>query len=114
MSTLGVVEMLHAALLVQAAPGGRPTFMVLMIYLLGFGLIFWLILLRPQRKMQQRHQKMVAELKRGDDVVTEGGIIGSVVHLTEDRVTIKSGENTRVVVARPKIARVLSAPDQEK
>lgn len=116
LSTLGVVEMLHSALLVQAAPGGGGgrTFTVMMIYLLGFGLIFWLILLRPQRRMQQRHQKMVGELKRGDDVVTEGGIIGSVVHLTEDRITIKTGENTRIVVARPKIARVLNAPDQEK
>lgn len=115
MSTLGVVEMLYAALLVQAAPGGGGrTFTVMMIYLLGFGLIFWLILLRPQRKMQHRHQKMVAELKRGDDVVTEGGIIGSVVHLAEDRITIKTGENTRIVIARPKIARVLSAPDEAK
>lgn len=117
MSTPGAVEgveMLHAALLVQAPQGGSRALFTMMIYLIGFGLIFWLILLRPQRRVQQRHQKMVAELKRGDEVVTEGGIIGSVVHLADDRVTIKTGENTRIVVARPKIARVLSAPEEAK
>lgn len=96
------------------APGGSRTFMVMMIYLVGFGLIFWFLILRPQRRVQQRHQEMVSALKRGDEVMTEGGIIGSVVHLAEDRITIKTAENTRVVVARPKIARVLSAPTEEK
>lgn len=114
LSTLGIVGMLNAALIVQAAPGGGRTFTIMMIYLLGFGLIFWLILLRPQRRMQQRHQKMITALKRGDEVVTEGGIIGSVVHLADDRITIKTGENTRLVVAKPKIARVLNAPEEEK
>lgn len=114
MSTL-TLGLLHAALLVQApAPGGSRTFTVMMIYLLGFGLIFWLILLRPQRRIQQRHRQMVSELKRGDEVMTEGGIIGIVVHLAEDRITIKTGENTRIVVARPKIARVVNAPGEEK
>lgn len=106
--------MLHATLMLQAAPGGGRTFTIMMIYLLGFGLIFWLVLLRPQRRVQQRHQKMIAALKRGDEVVTEGGIIGSVVHLTDERITIKTSENTRLVVARPKIARVLNAPEEEK
>jgi preprotein translocase subunit YajC len=57
--------------------------------------------------MQQQHQQMVATLKRGDEVMTDGGIIGTIVHLAEDRITLKSGENTRIVVARGKIARVL-------
>ena len=78
-----------------------------MIYVVGFGLIFWWLILRPQRKMQQRHKEMVSALKRGDDVVTEGGIVGTIVHLTEDKVTVKTGD-TRVVVSRPKIARVVA------
>jgi preprotein translocase subunit YajC len=77
----------------------------------SFGLIAWLLLIRPQRKMQQQHQQMLAALKRGDEVMTEGGIIGTVVHMTDDRVTLKSGENTRVLVARIKIARVISATE---
>jgi preprotein translocase subunit YajC len=61
--------------------------------------------------MQQQHQQMVAALKRNDEVMTDGGIIGTIVHLAEDRVTLKSGENTRIVVARGKIARILSGTD---
>jgi preprotein translocase subunit YajC len=83
-------------------------FMILMIYMVSFGLIAWFLLIRPQRRVHQQHQQMVAGLKRGDEVVTEGGIVGTIVHMAEDRVTIKSGENTRLVVLRGKISRVLS------
>jgi preprotein translocase subunit YajC len=86
---------------------------VMLIYLVSFGLIAWFLLIRPQRKMQQRHKTMLDALKRGDEVMTEGGIIGSVVHIQDERVTIKSGE-ARLVVARVKIARVLGAPEPEK
>jgi preprotein translocase YajC subunit len=48
---------------------------------------------------------MLSELRKGDDVVTEGGIVGTVVHIAEDQVTVKSGD-TRIVVLRAKIARV--------
>lgn len=89
-----------------AQPAGRGL-MLAFIYLVFFGLIAWFILLRPQRKLQERHQKMVSALQKGDEIMTEGGIIGQIVHLADDRVTIKSSDNTRLVVARAKIARVL-------
>lgn len=95
--------MLQAA----AAPSNRGG-MVLVIYIVSFGLIAWFLLIRPQRRMQQQHQAMLAALKRNDEIMTEGGIIGTVVHLTDDRVTMKTGENTRIVVARGKVARILS------
>jgi preprotein translocase subunit YajC len=101
-------------LMAQAPAQGSRTLMVMMIYLVGFGLIFWFLILRPQRRVQQRHVDMVAALKKGDEVMTEGGIIGNVVHLAEDRITIKTAENTRLVVARPKIARVMGQPTDEK
>jgi preprotein translocase subunit YajC len=84
--------------------------MILIIYIVSFGLIAWFLLIRPQRRVQQQHQQLISSLKKGDEVVTDGGIIGTVVHLTEDRVTLKSGENTRLVVMRGKIARVLQGP----
>jgi preprotein translocase subunit YajC len=95
--------------LIQAAqpPAGRGL-TIMLIYIVSFGLIAWLLLIRPQRKVQQQHQQMLAALKRGDEVMTEGGIIGTVVHLTDDRATLKSGENTRIVVARVKISRVFT------
>jgi preprotein translocase subunit YajC len=96
------------AVLQQAAP--NRGFMILVIYIVSFGMIAWFLLIKPQRRMQQQHQQMLSALKRNDEVMTEGGIIGTVVHITEDRVTLKTGENTRVVVARAKIARILSNP----
>ena len=48
------------------------------------------------------------QLKKGDEVVTTGGIIGTVIHAQDDRLTIKTGENTRIVVERGRIARVWS------
>lgn len=98
--------------LVQATPGGGRYGTVMMIYLVAFGLIMWLLIIRPQRKVQERHKQMVAALKKGDEVMTDGGIIGSVVHLTDDRITLKT-ENTRLIVARSKIARVF-APGTEQ
>jgi len=49
---------------------------------------------------------MLTELKKGDEVVTNGGIIGIVVHLKDDRLTIKTAESTRLVVQRGRIAQV--------
>lgn len=92
------------------APANRGG-MILVIYIVSFGLIAWFLLIRPQRRMQQHHQQMLSALKRGDEVMTDGGIIGTVVHLTEDRVTVKSGE-TRIVIARGKIARILDGSTQ--
>ena len=94
--------------LLQGTPRGGQQGFVVIIYIVSFGLIAWFLLIRPQRRIQQQQQQMLTTLKKGDEVMTEGGIIGTIVHLTDDRVTLKSAENTRIVVARPKIARVLS------
>jgi preprotein translocase subunit YajC len=51
---------------------------------------------------------MIEELKKGDEVITAGGIIGTVVHTDDDKLTVKTGENTRVVVQRARIAQVLA------
>ncbi|MFW6330477.1 MAG: preprotein translocase subunit YajC [Gemmatimonadota bacterium] len=63
--------------------------------------------IRPQKKAQQKHQEMVAGLQKGDEIVTDGGIVGQVIHLREDRLTIKTAGDTRIEVARGKVARVV-------
>ena len=100
-----------AMVALQAAPGaGSRTMTVMLIYLVSFGMIAYFLLIRPQKKLQQKHQAMMSAIKKGDEVMTEGGIIGTVVHLQDDRITLKSAD-ARLVVARVKIARVLNAPD---
>ena len=104
--------MIYASLLVLVAPrqGGSSMAIFLIQMFAIFGIIYFL-LWRPQRKEQERHQQMLASLKKGDEVVTAGGIIGTVVHAEEDRLTIRSGESTRVVVERGRIAKVVSQKD---
>jgi preprotein translocase subunit YajC len=98
----------NALAMLQATGGGNRGMLILVIYIVSFGMIAWFLLIKPQRRIQQQHQTMLSSLKRNDEVMTEGGIIGTIVHMAEDRVTLKTGENTRIVVARGKIARILS------
>ena len=78
--------------------------------------IFYFILIRPQQTQRKKHDEMVRTLKKGDEIVTNGGLIGEVVFIKEmggddrtsgldDRVTIKTGD-TRVVVERGRIAKI--------
>ncbi len=95
-------------LAVVASPqAGGASLMPMIIMWTAIIAIFYFLLIRPQKKAQERHQEMVAGVQKGDEVMTEGGIMGQVVHLREDRVTIKTGGETRIEVARGKIARVL-------
>ncbi len=88
---------------------GADGTLIFMIQMGAIFAIFYFLLIRPQRKEQQRHQELIRAVKKGDTVVTAGGIIGTVVHAQEDRITIKTDESTRIVVERARIARVETA-----
>jgi preprotein translocase subunit YajC len=102
--------------LMTPAPGGNPLtgFLVQIVLIIA---IFYFIVIRPQQRQRSKHEQALRELKKGDEIVTAGGIIGEVVHIKEgtkdgapvqtmeDRVTIRSGES-RLVVERGRIARV--------
>ena len=96
--------MLILTLLQAQAPVGPNPFGTVFMFGAIF-LIFYFLLIRPQRKQQKAHDEMVKALTRGDEVVTIGGIIGRIIHLTDDRVTIKTAEDTRLEVERSKIGR---------
>ncbi len=76
--------------------------------------IFYFLLLRPQAKERKRHESMLTQLKKGDEIVTNGGIIGKVVHVEEKRLTMKTGDNTRLTVDRSRIAAVLDVKGEPK
>ena len=106
-------ELTLNVLAIIASPEGQGSLLPMIIMRTAIIGIFYFLLIRPQKKAQQRHQEMVAGLKKGDEVITDGGLVGQVVHLKEDRVTIKTGD-TRVEVARGKIARVFGAETEPK
>lgn len=94
-------------MLALMAPADSPNAGLTML-LLQFGAIaavFYFLILRPQGQARKKHEELLKQLKKGDEVTTAGGLIGRVKDLKEDRVTIESGTST-VVVDRTRIVRV--------
>jgi preprotein translocase subunit YajC len=60
--------------------------------------IFYFLLIRPQRRQQHQHKALLESLQRGDQVVTSSGIVGEVVHIKDDQVTVRSGESKFVML----------------
>jgi preprotein translocase subunit YajC len=100
-----------------AAGGGGLS--ILLFQVVAIIAIFYFVLIRPQQRDRKLLENSLLEIKRGDEIVTAGGIIGEVVHVQigpategseakarmDDRVTIKSGES-KLVIERGRIARV--------
>ena len=77
--------------------------------------IFYFFLIRPQQKKSKEHKQMVATLKRGDEVVTSGGIVGTIERvLGDDKVDILISENVTVQVVQSTIQGLLSKSDTKK
>jgi len=71
--------------------------------------IFYFLLIRPQKKQQKEHAEMLTALKKNDDVVTAGGIYGTIVNIQDDVVTLRIDENTRMKVQKNSISRLKKA-----
>ncbi|MFZ4806950.1 MAG: preprotein translocase subunit YajC [Hyphomicrobiaceae bacterium] len=88
------------------APGGSDFFIQLVPILLMF-VIFYFLLFRPQQQRAKMHRDMVANLKRGDTVVTSGGIIAKVTRVKDDaEIEVEIAENTRIRLVRATVAEV--------
>ena len=105
--------------LLQSAGGGGS---LLPQFIFQFGLIFiiiWFLIIRPQQRQRKQHEESLRTLKKGERIVTTGGILGDVIHIKEgvkdgkpdptmdDEVTIKSGES-RLVIVRGRIAKIVT------
>lgn len=107
-------------LLLAARSGVNPMLPTMVMYAAIFA-IFYFILIRPQQRQRKAHEETIQNLKKGDEIVTTGGIVGRVVHIKEsmkdgqpvrsmeDQVTIESG-TSRLVVERGRIARIRTTP----
>ncbi len=84
-------------------PGGG--FSLLLFQIVAIGLVFYFLILRPQSQARKKHEELLKNIKKGDEISTAGGIIGKVKDVKEDRVTIESGGST-LVVERARIVRV--------
>jgi preprotein translocase subunit YajC len=111
--------MIMAAFLtsVQAAQPGRPQggvgmFTALLPFLLVF-VIFYLLIVMPQRKRQKKHQTMVEQLKPGDRIITSGGIYGTVMGVQPDRIELKVSANVKIDITKSAVAVILGQGQQK-
>ena len=114
-----------ALALFQPAPtaggGSSMSVQAVVFQVLMFIAIFYFILIRPQQKQRKQQEASLLALKKGDDIVTAGGLVAQVVHIEQksvdgapapsldDRITIRSGES-KMVIERGKIGRVVPKP----
>ena len=68
--------------------------------------IFYFVIYRPQKQQREKHQTLISQLKKGDKVVTSGGIWGTVTNVGKETVTLQVAENAKIKVARDHILRV--------
>jgi preprotein translocase subunit YajC len=107
------------ALLALQASGGGISMVGFVVQMGAIAAIFYFLMIRPQQRQRKTHEERLRSLRKGDAIVTSGGIVGEVLHVKEtvkdgapqktmdDHVTIKSGD-TRLIVERGRIARVAS------
>lgn len=98
--------------MIQAAPaggsGGTAAFLVQMFPLLAIFVIFYLLWIRPQQQRVKAHQAAIAAVKKGDDVVTGGGIRGRVTKVGDEEVEVEIAQGVKVRVVKSTISDVLS------
>jgi preprotein translocase subunit YajC len=100
------------SLFAPADGAAGPGLMVFLLQMVAIMAIFYFLIIRPKVQQERKHKDRLAQLKRGDEIVTTGGIVGEVVHLKDDRVTVKSGD-ARLIVQRDRIAEVRSPKTSE-
>lgn len=80
--------------------GGFASFLPLIILFA----VFYFLLIRPQSKRTKAHKNMVAELAKGDEVITNGGILGSITDMDDNYITLKIAENVEIKVQRASVS----------
>ena len=97
----------------QAGPGGDSSagLISLIPFLLIF-VVFYFLLILPQQRRQKKQREMLAAVKKGDKVVTTGGIWGTITNLDKETVTVQIADNTKVRMQRDHIARIRNTEEE--
>jgi len=96
-----------------AASGGGCDYSSIGLLALIVG-VFYLLVIRPQTKARQEHEQTLATLKKGDEVVSEGGIVGTVHAVEEDTILVQVADKTRIRFKKASIESVAKADADEK
>ncbi len=106
------LSILFSPLLAQGlTPGGGLGGLLPIVFLIA---AMWFLLIAPQRKRQKEHDKMVSELKKGDKVITSGGLLGTIAFVKKDRLVVEIAENTKVELAKQFISSKIDPEETKK
>lgn len=75
---------------------------------------FWFLFIAPQRKKQKEHEKLIAALQTGDEIVTNGGIYGVITNVKDDRFVVRIADNTKIELGKGFITTVIKRAGAEK
>ena len=90
-----------------AAPSGTTAFFFNVFPLVLVFVIFWFLMIRPQQKRMREHQAQIAAVKKGDRVVTGGGLIGKVTKVTDNEVEVELAQGVRVTAVKSTLTQVV-------
>lgn len=100
-------------LFAQAAPQAQSPLPTLLFFGLMFAAMYFLMI-APQRKKQKEHEKMLAALQTGDEIVTTGGMYGQITNVKDDRFVLRIADNTKVEVGKGFVHAVVRKAGEEK
>ncbi len=101
------MELFVSVAYAASQPASRPSGWMQIIPLILIFVVFWFILIWPQQRRQKQHRKMLESLRKGDKVVTIGGIYGVVTYIGDNTVILKVDENTKLEVSKGAIASIV-------
>ena len=90
-----------------AAAAGQPSMTGQLVMLVGFVVIFYFLLWRPQAKRAKEHKNLIGSLQKGDEIVTSGGIAGKVAKVSDDFVVIEVSDTVELKIQKMAIAATL-------
>jgi len=98
----------------NAAPRPGGGFLTALFPFILVFVIFYVLIIMPQRKKQKRHQQMVEQLKPGDKIITSGGIYGTVMGVQKDKIELKVSANVKIDITKSSVGVILSGKKKEK
>lgn len=98
----------------QEAQGATPGLFEQLLPFLFIFVIFYFLLIRPQQKRAKTHQEFLKNLKRGDQVLTSGGIFGTIEGLTDDFVTLEIADDVKIRILKAQIASSIQNNEDKK
>ena len=90
-----------------AQSSAQPSMVASFIPLILIFLIFYFLLIRPQQKKQKEHRKLLDSIQRGDEILSSGGILGKVLKVDNDKLTVEISKGVNVNIIRSTVADVI-------